>query len=177
MFNFSDDTNDLSFKWDDIGSVGLGRENLGEEMPVFVYRLLEFTLKQAMIKKIGKEAAIEIFREAGETSGREFATHLLDMSLPFNEFMSQLQQVLEKSKIGVLRLERFDQESGFAVLTVAEDLDCSGIPVTGETVCNYDEGFFAGILKLYTKRHYVVTEVDCWSTGSRVCRFEAKVTT
>ena len=59
--------------------------------------------------------------------------------------------------------------------TVGEDLDCSGLPVTGETVCNYDEGFLAGILKVYTKKDYVVTEVDCWATGSRVCRFEANV--
>ncbi|MFV0314438.1 MAG: V4R domain-containing protein, partial [Anaerotignum sp.] len=44
---------------------------------------------------------------------------------------------------------------------------------TGETVCNYDEGFLAGILKEYTKKEYVVTEIDCWATGSRVCRFSA----
>ena len=56
-----------------------------------------------------------------------------------------------------------------------EDLDCSSLPITGETVCNYDEGFLAGILKVYTKKEYVVTEVDCWATGSRVCRFEASV--
>ena len=72
-------------------------------------------------------------------------------------------------------MEKFDAETGDAVLTVGEDLDCSGLPVTGETVCNYDEGFLAGILKVYTKKDYVVTEVDCWATGSRVCRFEANV--
>ena len=89
--------------------------------------------------------------------------------------MSHLQKVLEESKIGILRLERFDPATGEATLTVGEDLDCSGLPITGETVCNYDEGFLAGVLKVYTKRNYVVTEVDCWATGSRVCRFEAKV--
>ena len=72
-------------------------------------------------------------------------------------------------------MERFDPDTGDAVLTVAEDLDCSGLPIMGETVCNYDEGFLAGILKVYTHKDYVVTEIDCWATGSRVCRFEAKV--
>ena len=76
---------------------------------------------------------------------------------------------------GILRVEKFDPDTGEAVLTVGEDLDCSGLPITGETVCNYDEGFLAGVLKVYTQKEYVVTEVDCWATGSRVCRFEASV--
>ena len=58
-------------------------------------------------------------------------------------------------------------------LTVSEDLDCSGLPVTGETVCVYDEGFIAGILEAYTNRPFEVREIDCWSTGDRTCRFSA----
>ena len=58
-----------------------------------------------------------------------------------------MQGVLEESKIGILRIEKFDIDTGEAVLTVGEDLDCSGLPITGETVCNYDEGFLAGILR------------------------------
>jgi predicted hydrocarbon binding protein len=57
------------------------------------------------------------------------------------------------------------------VLTVGQDLDCSGLPVTNETVCNYDEGFIAGILEAYTGKKYEVREVDCWANGDRVCRF------
>ncbi|MEG2770239.1 MAG: 4-vinyl reductase, partial [Oscillospiraceae bacterium] len=78
-------------------------------------------------------------------------------------------------KVGILRVENFDEKTGAAVLTVGEDLDCSGLPITGETVCNYDEGFLAGVLKEYTNNDYIVTEVDCWATGARVCRFEAFV--
>ena len=54
---------------------------------------------------------------------------------------------------------------------MSEDVDCSGLPVTGKAVCNYDEGFIAGILKVYTDKDYLVEEIDCWSTGARVCRF------
>ena len=36
------------------------------------------------------------------------------------------------------------------VLTISEDADCSGLPAIGETVCNYDEGFLAGLLTAYT---------------------------
>ena len=56
-------------------------------------------------------------------------------------------------------------------LTVAEDLDCSGLPVSDETICTYDEGFLSGLLSEYTGGHFDVKEVDCWCSGDRVCRF------
>lgn len=175
MFKLFDAENEDRFTWQSIGDVVDGRKNLGEEMPVFVYRLFQFTMKDELTKRFDKETTVDIFRKAGELAGREFASHLLDLSLPLDAFLSQLGSVLEECKIGILRVERFNEATGEAVLTVGEDLDCSGLPITGETVCNYDEGFLAGILKVYTQREYVVTEVDCWATGSRVCRFEAKV--
>lgn len=175
MFKLFDTEDENRFTWQSIGDVVDGRRNLGEEMPVFVYRLFQFTIKDELAKRFGNETTIDIFRKAGELAGREFASHLLDLSLPLDAFIDHLRGVLEESKIGILRVERFNEDTGEAVLTVGEDLDCSGLPITGETVCNYDEGFLAGILKVYTQKEYVVTEVDCWATGSRVCRFEAKV--
>ncbi len=175
MFEFLKNENENRFSWDSIGNVEEGRKNLGEEMPVFVYRLFQFTMKDELINQFGLEKTIEVFRNAGELAGIEFANHMLDIALPFDDFVAHLQGILKDSKIGILRIEKFDFETGAAVLTVGEDLDCSGLPITGETVCNYDEGFLAGILKVYTKKDYVVTEVDCWATGSRVCRFEAEI--
>lgn len=177
MFNLFPTEDENKFTWDSIGDVVDGRKNLGDTMPVFVYRLLQFTIKDELAKRYGNDATVDIFRKAGELAGKEFASHLLDLELPFDEFMANLQNVLEESKIGILRVEKFDPDTGKAVLTIGEDLDCSGLPITGETVCNYDEGFLAGVLKVYTKKDYVVTEIDCWATGSRVCRFEAVVKT
>ena len=82
---------------------------------------------------------------------------------------------MQELKIGVLRIEDVNEETGKIILTVAEDADCSGLPVLGETVCNYDEGFIAGILSLYSGKPYTAVEVDCWATGDRVCRFHADV--
>jgi predicted hydrocarbon binding protein len=59
-------------------------------------------------------------------------------------------------------------------LTVAEDLDCSGLPFTDEVVCQYDEGFIAGILEAYTGKRFFAKEIDCWASGDRVCRFDVK---
>ena len=151
------------------------RENLGEELPVIVYRLLEYSLKDELIERFGKETQIDVFRQAGRKAGEYFAKKLLDMNQPLDQFVSQLQAKMQEMKIGVLRIEDVDEESGRIILTVAEDADCSGLPVLGETVCNYDEGFISGILSLYSGKPYTAVEVDCWATGDRVCRFHANV--
>ena len=150
------------------------RGNLGEEIPVFVYRLLEYSLKEELVEKYGKDVQIEIFRKAGFRAGAFFAKKVLDTSLEFNAFVALLQNKLQELKIGVLRVEDLDSEKKRMVLTVAEDADCSGLPVLGETVCNYDEGFISGILTTYTGKPYKAVEVDCWATGDRVCRFNVE---
>ncbi len=151
-----------------------GRGNLGEEIPVFVYRLLEYSLKEELAEKYGKDVQIEIFRKAGFRAGTFFAKKVLDTSLEFDAFVAQLQNKLQELKIGVLRIEDLDPEKGKMVLTVSEDADCSGLPILGETVCNYDEGFISGILTTYTGQPYKAIEVDCWATGDRVCRFNVE---
>lgn len=175
MLDFLKGQSEEVFSWELIGKVEEGRENLGEEMPVLVYRLFQFTIKDEMMKVLGKEKTIEIFRNAGRLAGREFSKNVLNLDLEYNEFVAHLQEVLKNTKIGILRIESFNHDTGHAVITIKEDLDCSGLPVTGETVCYYDEGFLAGILQEYTKKDYDVIEVDCWATGSRVCRFEADI--
>ena len=174
MFKFLSDEQDNKFNWDSLGDTREGRENLGEEMPVLVYRLFQYTMRDVINKKYGSQAGVEIFRVAGELAGEEFTKNLLDLSLPLDQFLAQLQQTLKQAKIGILRMEEMNEKATEMILSVAEDLDCSGLPITGETVCNYDEGFIAGILKAYTKQNYTVREVDCWSKGDRVCRFTAK---
>jgi predicted hydrocarbon binding protein len=173
MLNF--DKEDSGFSWESIGDIQAGRENLGEEMPVLVYRLFQYTMNDVLCRRYGANEAAEIHRESGLLAGTEFAKNVLDLTLPFNEFVAHLQEKLLSLKIGVLRIEEFDSKTGKAILTVGEDLDCSGLPVTGETVCFYDEGFLAGVLNSYTKLNYDVREIDCWATGSRVCRFKAEV--
>lgn len=175
MFNLFDLSEDVKFDFDSIGDITTGRRNLGEEMPVLVYRLFQFTIRKELISKFGRDACVEIFRNAGRKAGQEYADNLLDLTLPPAEFLSILKKTLEYNKIGLLHIEKFDIETGDAVLAITEDLDCSGVPVTGETICNYDEGFLAGILKAYTKKNYIVTEVDCWANGADACRFEARI--
>lgn len=159
------------FHWDDLGDVELGRPNLGQQLPVSVYRLAQYTMREALVQHYGDEQAGELLAEAGWIAGRELCLNLLDRDLSLNAFIAQLQTRLKELGIGVLRVESADVEALSFTLTVSEDLDCSGLPVTGTTVCDYDEGFIAGVLHAYTGRSFSVREIDCWATGDRTCRF------
>ena len=163
------------FSWDILHNIKEGRGDMGEDMPVLVYRLMQYTMLDVLTKAHGGEQANAYFRDAGFLAGMEFTKNTLDLSLDFNAFLANLQKILETLKIGILRMEAFDAETGAIVLTVGQDLDCSGLPVTNENVCSYDEGFIAGILEAYTGKKYDVREVDCWATGDRVCRFKGTV--
>ncbi len=153
------------------------REHLGNLVSVKVYRLLEYSVRDTLVKEYGQERANELFRRAGMAAGKSLTMHLLkeSLSLPPYAFFTHLRDLLRNLQMGILQMERFDPESGYMLLTMSEDLDCSGLPVLGETVCHYDEGFLAGVLQIYTGRRYRVKEIDCWATGSRTCRFEAHV--
>ncbi|MDY3766613.1 MAG: 4-vinyl reductase [Lachnospiraceae bacterium] len=150
------------------------RGNLGGQVPVMIYRLLEYSIREQLVEQYSKEEQIQIFRKAGYRAGVYFAEHFLDLSLPFSEFIAHLQACFQELKVGILRIEKFDRETGKMILTISEDVDCSGLPMLGETVCNYDEGILSGILTSYTKKDYNAIEIDCWATGDRVCRFQAE---
>jgi predicted hydrocarbon binding protein len=160
-----------TFAWESLGDIKKGRGALGEEVPVLVYRLMQYTMLDVLSKAYGNETANEHFRQSGYLAGIEFARHVMDLRVGFSTFLANLQRTMKELKIGILRMETFDEMTGDIVLTVGEDLDCSGIPITDETVCYYDEGFIAGILEAYTGKKYKVREIDCWANGDRVCRF------
>ena len=164
-----------TFSWSNLGNITDGRGDLGEEMPVLVYRLMQFTMLDVLTKAHGGDKANDYFRDAGFLAGMEFAKNTVDLKVDFNTFLANLQNVLRSLKVGILRMEAFDPATGSIVLTVGQDLDCSGLPITNENVCTYDEGFIAGILEAYTGKKYNVREVDCWASGARVCRFKGVV--
>jgi predicted hydrocarbon binding protein len=172
---FKEERNQSTFSWDDLGDVEIGRPNLGQFVPVLVYRLFQYTMRDILITDYDVETASELLIKAGKLAGEHFCKNVLNTNLEFNEFIAELQQTLKNLKIGVLRIEKADLSNLDFTMTVAEDLDCSGLPLLEETVCDYDEGFIAGVLKAYTGKDFLVKEVDCWATGDRVCRFSAKV--
>ena len=169
IFKHEKGNNQLS--WDDIGDINEGRSTLGPEMPVSMYRLMQFSLYDVLLRKYGHIQADSVMREAGYLAGCVFTNEKLDTTLDLHSFLASLQEVLQKNKIGILRIEYIDPEVTNIVLTVAEDLDCSGLSDMGEAVCIYNEGFIAAILEIYTHKPFAVVEKDCWASGDSLCRF------
>ena len=169
---FKEERDAPRFVWSMIGDIGVGRPNLGPAMDVAVYRLMQFTLRDVMIQKLGPEAADRILYEAGELAGREFHKALVTPNNDFKAFLEQVAEILKDLKIGIVRVEELDLDGGRVTLTVAEDLDCSGLSACEETICTYDEGFLSGLLGEQTGQKYQAKEVDCWCSGERVCRFK-----
>jgi len=171
---FKEERDDALFEWTMLGNVDEGRPNLGLTTDVSVYRLMQFTLRDALIQEYGVETADGIFYKAGENAGRHFYENLITRKDSFNDFIADLQDVLKNLRIGILRVEKGDLDNLTFTITVAEDLDCSGLPVCDEEICTYDEGFIAGLFLAHTGRAFEVKEVDCWCSGDRVCRFDVK---
>jgi uncharacterized protein len=161
------------FSWDLLGDISAGRPNLGNTTRLEVYRLMQFTLREILEKSVGTEEADRIFYESGKLAGKSFYKNLIGQCDELDVFISKLQTLLKEMGIGILRVEKSEPEEGKFVLTVSEDLDCSGLPVLDYEICVYDEGFISGLLESFTNTEFNVKEIDCWCTGDRTCRFKA----
>lgn len=171
---FKEERESSLFQWSDLGDLEVGRPNLGAMMPVQVYRLMQFTMRDQLIQQFGPEATDKVFYQAGKTAGEELYKNVIMPVTTADEFVNKLQDVLKDLHIGILRIEKMDYENLHFILTVAEDLDCSGLSVCDEQICVYDEGFVAGLFHSFIGREFNVKEIDCWCSGDRVCRFEVR---
>ncbi len=159
------------FNWNDLGDIQLGRPNLGNLTNVAVYRLMQYTMRSVLEEELGYDQMKNIFFKSGKLAGQEYCKNILDITLDSEKFIATLHSSLKELGIGILYIENFDRGKLSFVLTVSEDLDCSGLPVYGVSVCDYDEGFLTGIFETYYGIEFQVKEIDCWATGERTCRF------
>mgnify|MGYP000023542511 CR=1 FL=1 len=162
------------FSWDLLGDLTLGRPNLGRHMRLEIYRLMQFALRDVAEQYLGTQKTDQLFYEAGQVAGRAFYEHVLPHCDDLQEFVRQLQVALREMGVGVLRVEQADPNQGKFVLTVSEDLDCSGLPDLDHEICHFDEGFIAALMESFTGLTFRVKEIDCWCTGDRTCRFVAE---
>jgi hypothetical protein len=162
------------FNWELLGNISEGRPNLGHTMRVEVYRLMQFCFRDVMEQRYGNEEADAIMYQSGYLAGNHFYRQLIVETETVGELVKKLQSTLKDLSIGILRVEKYNVETGEIVMTISEDLDCSGLPVLSYEVCTYDEGFIAAILESALGKKYNVKEIDCWCTGDRTCRFRAE---
>ena len=161
-------------RWENLGELGIGRPTLGLLTNVTAYRLMQFSLRHVLNSEFGKEKTDEFLYRAGELAGRQIYENLIKKAKDLTDLVTRVTSLFADLNAGLFRAERSDEERKEFTVTVSEDLDCSGLPVDGETKCVYDEGLIGGILSEFLKTEIVAKEVDCWATGARICRFEAK---
>ena len=163
------------FEWNLLGNLKEGRPNLGKTVDLEMYRLLLYTLRDVLEQKYGAKEADRIFFAAGYSAGTEFYKHYVSpASNPvssIDEFVSKTQKLLKEKGVGILRVEEAVLEAGRVVLTIDEDMDCSGLPEIDSEVCVYDEGFVSALFESFTNESWTAKEIDCWCTGARTCRF------
>jgi predicted hydrocarbon binding protein len=164
------------FSWEEtVGAdMQVARPHLGPSTRIETYRLFQFTLRDVLEQHFGTEMADNIFREAGLIAGRAFFDKFLSDAKDVSSLATLIQKSFNEFGIGIFRVETANLDKGHFIFTVDEDLDCSGLPDTSDVICIYDEGFIQGILESFSGRGFDVREIDCWCTGSRTCRFEAK---
>lgn len=51
------------FTWESLGDIKKGRGDLGEDMPVLVYRLMQYTMLDVLSKAHGNDLANDYFRQ------------------------------------------------------------------------------------------------------------------
>lgn len=163
------------FTWELLGDLDVGRPNLGRHTRVEVYRLMQFCMRDIIERELGAEGADRIFYEAGKLAGGFLYDELIAGVQTLDEFVTKVQDVLRELEVGVMRIEEVSAAADRIVMTVGEDLDCSGLPELSYEVCTYDEGFIAALLERFTGREFTVREIDCWCTGDRTCRFRAEL--
>ncbi|MBE6012872.1 MAG: 4-vinyl reductase [Lachnospiraceae bacterium] len=158
-----------NFIWEGLGNIDEGRKNLGENMPVLIYRLFQYTLKDILAREYDEETIGLHYRAAGYLAGKEFAKNMLDISGDFDAFIADMANKLQKLKMGILHMEKEDSIS--FILALSEDIDCSGRDISGEMVCGYYEGLIGGIFEAYSNKPFTVKKISCRSTGDGACRF------
>ena len=108
---FKEEREDSLFSWTMLGDVAQGRPNLGPTTDVSVYRLMQFTLRDVLIRDLGPEKADQIFYDAGLIAGRHFYDRLITKKNDINEFLGELQGILKDLAVGILRVEKADLDA------------------------------------------------------------------
>ena len=156
-----------------VGDLRKGRPTLGNMMRVSVYRLLVYSMKAVMTEDLGKEKTDELFYTAGKLAGRTIFGGILKDERKDFDLLEEIKDLLLRTRIGLFEVKQYDESTKTFLFVVNEDLDCSGMPIDGETKCAFDEGLISGILSDYYGIEFETKEIGCWATGEKSCIFRS----
>lgn len=160
--------------WDKLDKARDGRGNLGPDVPIEVFRAYTYTLADYLTDTMGAQECDTFLHGLGYRSGALVVRTKLDATLPPHEFFNQLKTFLRDNRVGVFRMETYDAESGDFAFTLREDLNYSGLTPTDAVSFSYDEGYFEGVMEVYTGTSYSVHHADSWLDEGFVCRFKGE---
>src|SRR5512139_3998541 len=109
---FKEERDQTQFEWSMLGDLKEGRPNLGPMTHVAVYRLMQFTLRDILIRDFGVEKADKAFFDAGKKAGQEYYKHILTKHGNLNDLFADIQRTMKELAIGIFRVESADFEKG-----------------------------------------------------------------
>jgi hypothetical protein len=123
------------FSWVDLGDIETGRPHLGPMVPVLVYRLLQYTLRDVLIQEINAEKAKDCSSSPGRMAGTFFPTYLTETAINDSRQLQALKNLKMESYVwrDRLRESRYDPYG-------RRGPDCSGLPLLNAVVCVYYRG-------------------------------------
>ena len=87
---FKEEREESQFEWSMLGDIEKGRPNLGPMVHVSIYRLMQYTLRDILIRDFGVEQGDKAFFEAGKKAGEAFCKNVLDEEKDLNGLFADL---------------------------------------------------------------------------------------
>lgn len=162
------------FKITAIGDVKK-RVTLGSFVGVEMFRILRVSMVNIITDRIGEKEAREAIYLTGKAVGGEIAKTFLDGTTDLNGYVKKFTDLLAELKVALVKVISVDLKKGKAVIQVDECASCSGMPNIGETICYFEGGIIAGVLKFFFKKEVDVVETKCWAKGDNICEFEVTI--
>ena len=91
-----------AFYWDLLGDIRLGRPHLGNSTHLEVYRLMQFTLQDVIVKKFDVEETDDIFYQAGRLAGNHFYREKIGDVPELGAFIQKLTTIMTEMGIGII---------------------------------------------------------------------------
>lgn len=141
------------------------RPQLGEEVPLLVFRAFRVFTGIYLEEIVGDKGASTLIQKAGRELGKEVGSMLKDEKL--EAYLGKVVDFVKDAKIGLLVPVELTQER--LVVALDECITCSGMPDIGKRICHFEAGFVAGIVESHVKRRVRTYESKCNASGDHIC--------
>lgn len=141
------------------------RPQLGEEVPLLVFRAFRVFTGIYLEDVVGEKGASALIQKAGRELGKEVGAMLFDEKL--STYLSRVADFVKDSKIGLLLPVEFTEDR--LVVALDECITCSGMPNIGKSICHFEAGFVAGVVESHAKKRVRAYETKCNAKGDHIC--------